>query len=80
MKTGSSIARGPRKSQDGSAVLIVLVLLLIMVMLAAANTVTLNKLRQRVKLVDQRQTARLASYSTNAFHAAASVPSRPDSK
>jgi type II secretory pathway component PulK len=65
MKTDASMARAPRKSRDGSAVLIILVLLTIMVVLAAANTATLNRLRQRVKIVDQRQTQRLASYSTN---------------
>jgi hypothetical protein len=40
-------------------------LLTIMVALAAANTATLNRLGQRVKIVGQRQTQRLASYSTN---------------
>lgn len=65
MKTDSSIAHPPRKSRDGSAVLIILVLLTIMVALVAANTATLNRLRQRVKIVDQRQTLRLASGSTN---------------
>jgi hypothetical protein len=65
MKTDSSITRRRCKSQEGSAVFIILVLLMVMVVLAGANTATLNRLRQRVKLVDQRQTQRLASYSTN---------------
>jgi len=65
MKTHCSIFSQTRKSSDGSAVLIILVLLMIMVVLAAANTSTLNRLAQRVKIVDQRQTQRLASYSTN---------------
>ena len=64
MKTDFSNAHPRRKSSDGSAVLIILVLLTIMVALAAANTATLNRLRQRVKIVDQRQTQRLASSST----------------
>ncbi len=61
MKTDFSNCCGPRKSRDGSAVFIVLVLLTVMVVLVAANNATLNRLRQRVKLVDQRQTQRLAS-------------------
>jgi hypothetical protein len=65
MRTCFSIARPPRKSRDGSAVFIILVLLTIMVVLAAANTATVNRLRERVKIVDQRQTQRLASSSTN---------------
>ena len=65
MKTDFSTAHPPRKLRDGSAVLIILVLLTIMVALAAANTATLNRLGQRVKIVGQRQTQRLASYSTN---------------
>jgi type II secretory pathway component PulK len=80
MKTGFAIVRPARKSQDGSAVLIVLVLLMVMVVLAAANTATLNRLRQRVKIVDQRQTQRLASYSTNALRAASSAASPANSK
>jgi type II secretory pathway component PulK len=65
VKTRSSISRRPHQSTGGSAVLIILVLLMVMVVLAAANTATLNRLAQRVKIVNQRQTQRLASYSTN---------------
>jgi hypothetical protein len=65
MKTDFIIARRPRPSRDGSAVLIILVLLTIMVALAAANTATLNRLRERVKIVDRSETRRLASFSTN---------------
>ncbi len=65
MKIHSSQFHPSRKSRDGSAVLIILVLLTIMVVLAAADTATLNRLAQRVKIVDQRQTQRLASSSTN---------------
>jgi len=65
MKTQSFISRQARRSRDGSAVVIILVLLTIMVVLAAANTSTLNRLAQRVKIVDQHQTQRLASFSTN---------------
>jgi type II secretory pathway component PulK len=80
MKTDSSIAHAPRKSRDGSAVLIILVLLTIMVVLAAANTATLNRLRQRVKIVDQRQTQRLARCSTNLLSAAGSATNQPNTK
>jgi hypothetical protein len=80
MNTVNSILRPPRKSQNGSAIFIVLVLLMIMVVLAAANTATLNRLRQRVKLVEQRQTQRLASCSTNSLRADASAGARPESK
>jgi type II secretory pathway component PulK len=65
MKTDASVACAARKSRDGSAVLIILVLLTLMVVLAAANTATVNRLRQRVKIIDQRQTQRLAPHSTN---------------
>ena len=63
MKTHSSLSRQARRSKDGSAVVVVLVLLTIMVVLAAANTSTLNRLAQRVRIVDQRQSQRLASFS-----------------
>jgi hypothetical protein len=65
MKIDSHVVRLPRKPRDGSAVFVILVLLTIMVVLAAANTATLNRLRQRVKIVEQRQTQRLVAYSTN---------------
>jgi hypothetical protein len=61
-------SRSSRSSRGGSAVLIVLVLLAFMVVLTAANTSTVNRLRDRVKIIDQRQTRRLAAYSTNAIH------------
>jgi DNA-directed RNA polymerase specialized sigma54-like protein len=48
-----------RRSREGSAVVVLLVLLTLMVALAAANTATLNRLRQRVKIVEQRQVRRL---------------------
>jgi type II secretory pathway component PulK len=65
MKTASIIGRRPRQSRAGSAVLIILILLTVMVVLAAANTATVNRLRQRVKIIEERQTRRLASFSTN---------------
>jgi Tfp pilus assembly protein FimT len=80
MKTHASIARPPHKSREGSAVLIILVLLTIMVVLAAANTSTLNRLGQRVKMVDQRQVRRLALSSTNSLRAADSVTNQPPPK
>jgi hypothetical protein len=51
-----------------------------MVVLAAANTATLNRLRQRLKLVEQRQTQRLDLCSINSLRADASAGARPDSK
>ena len=42
-----------------------IVLLGLMVMLVAATTVTLNGLRQEVRLVEKRQTDRLAVSATN---------------
>jgi hypothetical protein len=80
MKTALAISRPPRRSRAGSAVLVVLVLLAFMLALAAANTVTLNALHKRVKLVDQRQTRRLATLSTNAAPAAGSVTNLPSSR
>jgi Tfp pilus assembly protein PilX len=65
MKTDLDHSRSPRRSQDGFAVMIILVLLTILVVLAAANTATVNRLRDRVKIVDQSQTRRLAASSTN---------------
>jgi hypothetical protein len=70
MKIISPISCPARKPRAGSAVFIVLVLLMVMAVLAAANTSAVNRLRQRVKIVDQRQTQRLASYSTNSLRAA----------
>jgi hypothetical protein len=58
------------RPRDGSALLIILVLLMIMVVLAAANTTVLKNLRQRLKIVEQRQNQRLAVFSTNAAHIA----------
>jgi type II secretory pathway component PulK len=80
MKTRLSIALASRNSRRGSAVIVILVLLMIMVVLAAANTATLNWLRRRIIIVDQRQTQRLASISTNALRAAASATNQPISK
>jgi hypothetical protein len=80
MKTDSFTSHRPRQSQGGSAVLIVLVLLMTMVWLAAANTSTLNRLRQFVNIVDQRQTRRLAEYSSNSLPAADPATNQPAAK
>lgn len=55
------------RSTRGSATIVVLALLAIVVMLAAANLATTNWLRSEVKLIDQRQTARLAASVTNSI-------------
>jgi hypothetical protein len=65
MKTQLSHARRGKKSRQGSAVIVILAMLGIMVLLMAANTVTVNSLRKEIKLLDQRQTARLAASATN---------------
>jgi hypothetical protein len=80
MRIHSSIARRRGQSREGSAVVIMLVLLAIMLGLAAANTATLNRLRERVKIVDHHQTQRWASCSTNALRAAAPATQPPNSK
>ena len=54
-----------RPTRQGSAVVVILALLGIMTLLVAANTRTVNWLRAEVRLVDQRQTARLAASTTN---------------
>jgi hypothetical protein len=79
MKTNFTMAGGAPKTQGGFAVMIILILLTIMVVLAAANTATVNRLRQRVKIVEQRQTRRLASFSTNSWRAG-SVTNQPAAK
>ena len=80
MKTDFPISRPPRQSRAGSAVLIILVLLMAMVGMAAANTATLNRLRQHVKTLEQRQTRRLAAFSTNSLPAAAPATNQPSAK
>ena len=57
---------GPaRHSLSGSAVIIILAMLATMVLLVVANSRTNKWLRNEVKLVDQRETARLAASLTN---------------
>ena len=80
MKTQLSISRRLCQGRDGSAVLVILILLCIMVVFVAANTATLNWLRREVKVVEKRQTQRLALASTNHLHSAQSVTNQPLSK
>jgi len=54
-----------RPARSGSAVVVILAMLAIMVILVTSNTRTINWLRAEVRLVDQRQTARLAASATN---------------
>jgi len=75
-----SICHRARKSQGGSAVMVILILLCIMALFIAANTATLNWLRGQVNLVDKRQTQRLASASTNRLHSSQSATNQPVSK
>jgi hypothetical protein len=80
MKMNFALVRRSRSSREGSAVIIVLVLLAFMVVLTAANTATVNRLRDRVKIIDQRQTRRLAACSTNVLQAAALPVNQPQPK
>jgi type II secretory pathway component PulK len=77
MKIDYGLAHRAGSSRQGFAVLIVLVLLAFMVVLTAANTATVNRLRDRVRIVDQRQTHRLAVCSTNALRAFAPPAQQP---
>jgi hypothetical protein len=70
MKIQSSPAYHPRAARRGSAVVVLLVLISFLVVLAVANAVTLRNLRKRMNILEQRQTQRLASSSTNSFRAA----------
>ncbi len=61
MKMILSPSRPARPARQGSAVIVVLALLAVMVLLVAANTQTVRWTRQEIKLVDERETARLAA-------------------
>ena len=52
-----------RRSERGSATLVVFILLTIMVALVAANSVTLHRLRGELRLIEREQ---LKRYGTNA--------------
>ena len=80
MKIKFSISQRSHKSECGSAVLIILVLLSVMLLLVAANTLTVNWLRQEVKLVDKQQMKRFAPSSTNQLQTAKSVTNQSLSK
>jgi hypothetical protein len=79
MKTAFSTQRQSRPSRRGSAVLIILVLMTFMIVLAAANTVTLNTLRRRLKIIDHSQIQRLTGISTNSPHITGAANSPPPS-
>jgi len=65
MRIHLPVIRRSRPAQSGSAVVVILAMLAIMAILVASNTRTVNWLRAEVRLVDQRQTARLAASATN---------------
>jgi CBS domain containing-hemolysin-like protein len=75
MKTRFLNRNPARQSRGGWAVLVILILLVIMVVFVAANTATVNWLRRQVRLVDERQTQRLAR-----MPGAESVTNQPLSK
>lgn len=58
-------AHQSNSNERGSAVVVVLVLVCIMVLFIAANTATLNWLRNQLKVVEQQQTQRLNGHATN---------------
>ena len=61
---GTAFPPGPAR-QRGSAMILIVILLAIMVLLVTATTRTVYWLRAEVRLVDQRQTARLTASATN---------------
>jgi len=65
MNTQPSHCPPARRPERGSAVIVILALLGIILLLVAANTKTVQWVRAEVRLVDQRQTARLAAGTTN---------------
>jgi cell division protein FtsB len=59
MKTRFTNLRRARRSQGGSAVVVMLALLAVMLMLIAANVATLNRLNREVKGLEKQQMQRL---------------------
>ena len=80
MKTSLHHQRRSRPSQSGSAVVVVFSLLVIMMILAAANTATLNWLRSEVRLVEKRQTMRMAAPHADPSTQAATTTNTPSAK
>jgi hypothetical protein len=68
MKTPLSNSRRLRRSQGGSAVVVMLALLTVMIMLIAANVATLNRLNREVKGLEKRQVQRLDPSLKPALH------------
>jgi Tfp pilus assembly protein PilX len=77
MKIQPAQHRPARRPERGSAVVVILALLAILVLLVAANTQTVRWARAEVRLVDQRQTARLAAGAANPAAGMTST-NRPD--
>jgi cell division protein FtsB len=69
MKTRFTSLRRARRSQGGSAVVVMLALLAVMLMLIAANVATLNRLNREVKGLEKRQMQRLDPSSKLPPHA-----------
>ncbi len=65
MKINLPSSRSKSAPRQGSAIILILAFLGIMLLLVTANIKTLVWLRTEVRLVDQRQTARLAATATN---------------
>lgn len=65
MKTSIVHLIRAHRSENGSAVLVMLALLVLIVMLCAATTQSVVWSRHEIKLIEQRQIARLAA-ATNA--------------
>ena len=65
MKTHSSHALSSRR-QQGSAVLVVIVFLSVIGALLVGNALTLRSLKREIRLVDERQKARIAAQARDA--------------
>jgi hypothetical protein len=66
MNLTRSLPTSPRKSERGSAVLVLLAFLTLMLILCAATTRAVMLSRHEVALIEKHQIARLAASTTNA--------------
>ena len=77
MNTRLTKNRGPRARNRGSAVVVMLAVLGVMMAFAAANVVTINALRRRVQIVDQRQVQRWSAITAQTLHRPAGANQPP---
>jgi hypothetical protein len=74
MKTMPFHQQRSRRSQSGSAVLILLAFLTLRVIFCAATTRAVLTTRQELRLIEKHEVARLATAATNSTPAAAKSP------